>query len=379
MQRPDSSYDAHDVALLKYSFRLAPYKTEASEDFMAQGPILEAFHIGMQWRTFGPFLFCAHHDDDFPAANDDMSPKASLAGRQIGSDFAPNLPWRMYHGQTVPGFPAHPHRGFETITIVRDGLIDHFDSLGATARFGHGDVQWMTAGAGIVHSEMFPLVHTDKGNRTELFQVWLNLPAKSKMAPAHFQMIWGNELPVSQYIDKEGRKTDAVHITGDALFKNRPLDKARVPAPPDSWASDEANDVRIVTLKMEPNARVELPAIEKGIVRSLYYFVGNGITLNGVAIPAKTGMRLNEREVLEIVNGNDTAELLLLEGRPINEPVVQHGPFVMNSEAEIRQTIRDYQTTGFGGWPWGKSDPTQDRTRGRFARYADGREEEPPV
>ena len=86
-----------------------------------------------------------------------MGPAASLAGRDIGMDFEGKDGWRMYHGDVVPGFPRHPHRGFETVTLVRRGFIDHSDSLGATARFGRGDVQWMTAGRGIVHAEMFPL------------------------------------------------------------------------------------------------------------------------------------------------------------------------------------------------------------------------------
>ena len=111
-----------------------------------------------------------------------------LAGRNIGQDFAGKDGWSMYHGDTVPGFPSHPHRGFETVTIVRNGRIDHSDSLGATARFGGGDVQWLTAGKGIVHCEMFPLLHTDAPNPTELFQIWVNLPAKNKMAEPHFTM-----------------------------------------------------------------------------------------------------------------------------------------------------------------------------------------------
>ena len=94
----------------------------------------------------------------------------------------------MYHGDVVPGFPQHPHRGFETVTFVREGFIDHSDSLGATARFGRGDVQWLTAGAGIVHSEMFPLLKPDAGNRLELFQIWVNLPAKSKFAKRGFSI-----------------------------------------------------------------------------------------------------------------------------------------------------------------------------------------------
>ena len=95
-------------------------------------------------------------------ATADSGPEAPLAGRELGQDFSRKDGWSMYHGSTVPGFPGHPHRGFETVTIVRKGLIDHSDSLGATARFGGGDVQWLTAGKGIVHSEMFPLL--DRGS-----------------------------------------------------------------------------------------------------------------------------------------------------------------------------------------------------------------------
>ena len=103
---------------------------------MTANPIWSIQPLGQQRPTLDPFLFCAHHDDAYPAANADMSPKASLAGRDIGQDFSRKDGWSMYHGQSVPGFPAHPHRGFETVTIVRKGLIDHSDSLGATARFG---------------------------------------------------------------------------------------------------------------------------------------------------------------------------------------------------------------------------------------------------
>src|SRR5512137_2154894 len=121
-------------------------------------PILEIKPLGMPWETIDPFLFCVYHDDAYPRGNAQLGPEASLAGRQLGQDFAGTDGWRMYHGTTVPGFPAHPHRGFETVTIARRGLIDHSDSLGAKARFGGGDVQWLTAGRGIVHSEMFPLL-----------------------------------------------------------------------------------------------------------------------------------------------------------------------------------------------------------------------------
>ena len=133
--------------------------------------------LGFPWQTVDPFLFCVHHVDDYPAGDARLAPPtAALAGRRMGKDFAGKDGWRMYHGDVVPGFPGHPHRGFETVTIVRRGIIDHSDSLGAAARFGAGDTQWLTAGGGIVHSEMFPLVHRDAGNPLELFQIWLNLP-----------------------------------------------------------------------------------------------------------------------------------------------------------------------------------------------------------
>src|SRR5690348_1408452 len=122
-------------------------------------------------------------------------PVASLAGRRIGQDFEIKDGWRMYHGETVPGFPGHPHRGFETVTIVRRGFIDHSDSLGATARFGSGDTQWLTAGAGIVHAEMFPLVERERPNPLELFQIWLNLPREDKLVAPYFSMMWDRMIP----------------------------------------------------------------------------------------------------------------------------------------------------------------------------------------
>ena len=124
----------------------------------ATNPIVQIEPLGFPWATIDPFLFCAYHDDAYPEGNATLGPQASLAGRTLGQDFSRKDGWSMYHGADVPGFPGHPHRGFETVTIVRKGLIDHADSLGAAARFGGGDVQWLTAGSGVVHSEMFPLL-----------------------------------------------------------------------------------------------------------------------------------------------------------------------------------------------------------------------------
>src|SRR5580765_695194 len=177
-------------------------------------PILALHPLGFQWPTADPFLFCVHHVDEYPAGNDRMGPAAPLAGRQIGNDFAGIDGWRMYHGRTVPGFPQHPHRGFETVTFVRSGLIDHSDSLGATARFGRGDVQWLTAGKGIVHSEMFPLLDESAPNPLELFQIWLNLPKADKLVAPHFSMLWDESVPRHRSRDAAGRETTVTVVAG---------------------------------------------------------------------------------------------------------------------------------------------------------------------
>ena len=164
--------------------------------------VLSVRPMGFPWETADPFLFCVYHNDKYPAGNEQLGPAASLSGRQIGQDFEGKDGWRMYHGSVVPGFPQHPHRGFETVTIMRHGYIDHSDSLGATARFGPGDVQWLTAGKGIVHSEMFPLLNSKGPNPLELFQIWLNLPGEDKFVEPHFAMLWDKDVPRA---DCEGR------------------------------------------------------------------------------------------------------------------------------------------------------------------------------
>src|SRR5262249_55423516 len=170
--------------------------------------VMETAPLGFPWVTIDPFLFCVHHDDAYPAGNEQMGPAASLAGRNLGMDFEGKDGWRMYHGEVVPGFPQHPHRGFETVTISRSGYIDHSDSLGAAARFGPADGQWLTAGGGIVHSEMFPLLDRAKPNPVELFQIWLNLPSEDKMVAPHFGMLWSKDIPRIAFVDDAGRSTE---------------------------------------------------------------------------------------------------------------------------------------------------------------------------
>ncbi len=341
-------------------------------------PILGSTPLGFPWQTPDPFLFCAYHLDAYPAGDGSLGPAASLAGRDMGSDFAGKDGWRMYHGETIPGFPQHPHRGFETVTIARRGLIDHSDSLGAAARFGpghgeagRGDVQWVTAGKGILHSEMFPLIDENNPNPLELFQIWLNLPAADKMAEPHFTMLWAENVPVRTEKDAEGRTTEVTVVAGSLHGSVAPK------PPPQSWANHPEADVAIWTIRMAPQAEWTLPPAAAGSNRTLYFYRGESIRLGDREIKAGHAIRLQGDAPARIRNGKDEAEFLLLQGRPIGEPVFQHGPFVMNSREEIEQAFRDYQRTHFGGWPWESDDPAHAAKEGRFARHADGREERP--
>lgn len=339
--------------------------------------------LQFQWSVQDPFLFCVHHLDYYPKSAGNYGPAVEeLRGRNIGSDFEGKDGWRMYHGNPIPGFPCHPHRGFETVTVVEQGYIDHADSMGAAGRYANGDLQWMTAGSGVQHSEMFPLLdknHKENGsidNTVELFQIWMNLPARNKMTTPHFAMHWNENIPKITKTDESGKKTLIKLYAGE--YENR----RALPPPPDSWASDPNNHVWIWVLEMEEGAEFTIPAVEEGINRNLYFYQGE---------KASIYQGLSEKESLDpqhrhglmssvpvTLRAESPSKFLLLQGRPINEPVVQYGPFVMNSPEEIQQTFSDFRRTEFGGWNWERRDMVHSH-KGRFALHADGREEEPPT
>lgn len=319
------------------------------------------FKLGFPWQTQDPFLFCVYHLDNYPKGNDVMGPNVSLEGRSLGNDFEGNNGWRMYHGQTTPGFPAHPHRGFETITIAEKGFCDHSDSLGAAGRFGNGDVQWMTAGSGVQHSEMFPLLNTEEENPLELFQIWLNLPKKDKFVEPYFKMLWSEDIPIIK----------TKHATIKVIAGN--FSGVTAPTPtPNSWASNLDNEIAIWHIKIEPNAEITLPVSKSEINRTLYYYQGEGISIDDKLISVNYGVTLNSTKNTILKNGNKTSHLLLLQGKPIDEPVVKYGPFVMNTNTEIEQAIDEYRLTQYGGWPWSHHDNVHPKEKGRFAKYPDG-------
>ncbi|KAL7560898.1 hypothetical protein ACA910_008180 [Epithemia clementina (nom. ined.)] len=355
--------------------------------------------------TMDPFLFCVYHKDMYPpAANAEME----APRRGNGMDFNPTAPYRMYHGDAIPGFPQHPHRGFETITATMEGLIDHADSVGNAGRYGAGDVQWMTAGGGVVHSEMFPLLRADQPNPLRFFQIWLNLPSKSKMVDPSFAMFWANDVP--QYVSSKTTSEDDATSSSTSTSTTKITNKEKKnyvtlwagreywnsglnnSPPPDSWAADPDNDVAIwhIVLQDKEGALTIPPAHGgKEINRCLFYVEGgNGaVTLNGTPLKQHSAIHLqaDQEVVLQLQNASSSSssppsppvEFLLLQGRPIAEPVVQHGPFVMNTQDEIMQAFSDYRATQFGGWPWPRDDMVFDPTKGKFA-LLNGQETQPP-
>ncbi|MGW6694580.1 pirin family protein [Rhodococcus sp. NPDC054953] len=335
-------------------------------------PVLHQFRLGSPWQAVDPFLFVAHHDDAYPQGTADLGPDAALAGRPLGRDFGHPSGWNMYHGQTVPGFPQHPHRGFETVTYVRRGTVDHADSLGATARYGDGDTQWLTTGRGVSHSEMFPLLNRDRPNPLDLFQIWLNLPAASKSADPHFAMLWNEQTPRLNRTDEGGRESVVTVIAG-AIDGVAPL-----APPPESWAADSDADLAIWHLDLTPDARLPLPAAGgPDTNRVLYVYEGSDVRIGADTIGTGTGVVLDPTAAVTLTAGAGGIRILLLQGRPIGEPVAQHGPFVMNDEAGLVAAFDDYRRTGFGGWPWQADGPVHPADAGRFARHPDGRVDSP--
>ena len=218
---------------------------------------------------------------------------------------------------------------------------------------------------------MFPLRDRAAPNPLELFQIWLNLPRADKLVDPHFSMLWSSAIPRHVVRDGAGRQTEVTVIAG-ALG-----DVAPPPPPPHSWAARAESDVAIWSIRMQPEAPFTLPPARPGTNRTLYWFAGGGLRVADRTLSQPGGVALRPDAEVPLVAGPGPAEveLLVLQGRPIGEPVAQHGPFVMNTRAEIQQAFVDYQRTRFGGWPWDTEAPVHSRDEGRFARHADGRVE----
>jgi redox-sensitive bicupin YhaK (pirin superfamily) len=186
-------------------------------------------------------------------------------------------------------------------------------------------------------------------------------------------MLWARDTPVVTERDDNGRGVEITVVAGE-------LDGRRAPAPPpDSWAARPDTDVAIWHLVLEPGARWTVPAARGDRVARVLYVYDGGVTVDNVAVAAPTGVVVRADADAPLVAGDDGASVLMLQGRPIGEPVAQYGPFVINEQREIAEAFDDYRRTGFGGWPWSSDDPVHEPTRGRFARHADGREDDVEV
>jgi quercetin 2,3-dioxygenase len=186
-------------------------------------------------------------------------------------------------------------------------------------------------------------------------------------------MFWSQDIPSLTARDEAGRSTVVSTVAGQLEGAGAPL-----PPPPDSWAAQPEADVAIWTLRMDAGARWTLPRAKgEGTRRTLYFFKGAGAIVGGEHVKAPAAIELRADAAVELLSGEEVSEFLLLQGRPIAEPVAQYGPFVMNTQAEIMQAMQDYRRTQFGGWPWPDSAPVHGREARRFAKHPDGREEKP--
>lgn len=223
----------------------------------------------------------------------------------------------------VAGFPPHPHRGFETVTLMLDGRMLHEDHMGNRGELGPGDVQWMTAGRGVIHSEM----PQQRDGLLRGFQLWINLPAAEKMRPAAWRDIPAASIPVVHIGGGFVRLIAGELTTGGTRHTGAVHGSSRAPL--------------LADIHLDPAAAAELP-VDPAANAFVYLYQGSA-TLGGDALPLQGAALLGEGDAVDLQAGPDGARLLLLAARPLHEPVVQYGPFVMNTREEIEQAVADYR------------------------------------
>src|SRR5690242_247776 len=258
----------------------------------------------------------------FPTQSLDLVDPFLLLDEMGPVDYAP--------GEAV-GAPDHPHRGFETITYMLEGQFEHEDSAGHKGVLRPGDVQWMTAGAGIVHSEMPSREIRDKGGRVHGFQIWVNLPARLKMTRPRYQEVSGSQIPEARSAD--GRARVRV-VAGEALGAKAVID-TYIPIVYQDWTLDQGADVT-VALRSDEQAMA-------------YVFQGSALAGNeGREVRDGQLAVFGDGDSVRLRGAEGGGRLLLLAGVPIKEPVARYGPFVMNTQEEIVQAVRDYQSGRMG-------------------------------
>ena len=238
-------------------------------------------------------------------------------------------PYEFTPASRPRGVDVHPHKGFETVTIVYEGEVEHGDSTGRGGVIGPGDVQWMTAGAGILHKEFHSPAYTAKGGPFEMVQLWVNLPARDKSVAPGYQGITDAAIPAVDLPDGAGRVRVIAGAYGAAKGP------ARTFTPMDVW------DLRLNAGKTASFAPAEG-------WNALVVVLSGTVTVNGAEVTGAATLRLARTGGEVTVTAHDDAKLLILAGQPIDEPIAAYGPFVMNTEAEIRQAITDFNAGKFG-------------------------------
>ncbi|HEY2679568.1 MAG TPA: pirin family protein [Steroidobacteraceae bacterium] len=237
----------------------------------------------------------------------------------------------------LAGFPSHPHRGFETVTYMLDGRMRHEDHLGNRGDLGPGDVQWMTAARGIIHSEM----PQQSEGRMRGFQLWINLPSKEKMNPAHYRDIPAVRIPVVKLSHGGEVKVIAGTLTVNSSITHGPIN---------GGAAALSTDPLYWDVKLAAKAEFIAP-ITAGHNAFLYAYEGSakiGAAGAAKALPHRTAGILSDGDSIRVEAGDDGVRFLLLAGKPLREPVVQYGPFVMNTRQEIEQALADYRDGRLG-------------------------------
>ncbi len=255
---------------------------------------------------------------------------------RLGPQLSPFLlldhagPTRFPPAEKPRGVGEHPHRGFETVTIVYDGEVDHRDSAGNGGSIGPGDVQWMTAGSGLMHEEFHSPGFTKRGGKLEMAQLWVNLPARHKMTPPRYQSITASQIPVVELPGNTGRLRVIAGRFEDAQGPAQTFTELNV------W------DIR---LNAGTNALLPVPAGHNGVVTVLSGRImpmgGNALASGDMALFGTQGQSIR-------LHAYEPSTLLVLSGVPIEEPIVGYGPFVMNSRQEIISAFDDLQSGRFG-------------------------------
>ncbi len=257
--------------------------------------------------------------------------------RSIGSGQAARLdPFLMLDefgtdnpGDYIAGFPPHPHRGFETVTYMIDGHMRHEDHLGNVGHLKSGGVQWMTAGRGVIHSEM----PQQESGRMRGFQLWINLPAREKMKPASYRDIPATDLPEIA-LDHGGRLK---LIAGQVTLPGGQVMEGAINSKPGTMVTDPL--FLDLSLPSGTEQRLDVP---RGHNAFVYAYEGS-VSIDGKTLPSQHAGILNDGDFIRIRAGSENVRLVLIAGKPLGEPVVQYGPFVMNTREEIEQALEDYR------------------------------------